>query len=235
MDLGASANQLIKSGKTAVFEGWKEVLTRFFPGGPAAATTFAEYMKDRYKAKLHRPKPKQTDANTLDNQEVKALDEAYDIAFDYTKNPFKIAFRLFLKIFGSDIQENRSAALDSISQAFQNNQYGLGSFANHMWSKLDAGLKRYIKKKQGFLSRIFSPNKLANDPIVQKHMQAMKQIAKNIPDIKELRVASRDAINSSYSFVRAGLGNYMQSLVNKSQNAVNNYRKQQLHQAGIAA
>ncbi len=199
--------------------GMREALANMFPGAQTfinPVLTFFDKLKQ-----FHAARPTQrTDANTLDRrefiQEVNLLRKSFAVSW----NPLHYLWAFTKELFGAaKAEDGRVRELERFA-SLANLPFGPEMFAVEACEALIDIINQRRKRKQGFISRQISPNKLAGDAVLSAAQNALKTWLAKVGSLHQLKILSNRLNYAEPAFIANDVGAEARSLVNQAERAI---------------
>lgn len=199
--------------------GMREVLTNLFPGAQSIVNPVITFF-DRLK-QFHVARPTQrTDANTYDRrefiQDVKQLRKSFAVSW----NPLHYVWSFIKELFGAATPEDgRVRELERFA-SLANLPFGPEMHAVEACEALVAIINQRLKRKQGFISRQISPNKLDGDVVLKAAQNALKTWLTKVGSLQQLKILSNKLNYSEPAFIANDVGAEARSLVGRAEKSI---------------
>jgi|GEM_PF-6724327 len=222
MAVGGTTSNIIQALKSVIAPGarttMREVITTLMPGAQSfvdPVITFFEKLKE-----LHMAGAKPTDENTLDNREFADEVNRLRKTFRLSLNPFHYILAFFKFLFGMGSSTDTKVAELKRFGGLANMPYGPTTYAVEACESLIKIIHDRISSKQNFLSRVFFPDKLAKDPIVNAAEEAIKSWLPRVAHLDQLRHLANKLFYGTASFISENLGRFSQQLLQTAESGI---------------
>ncbi len=212
-------SNLVQSLKATISQstapaGFREMLASAFPGAQSVVdSTFTFINKMRELSRARGPK---TDANTLDKYEFKDEVARLSKTFAVSLNPIHYAWSFIKYILGLGTKtETRVQELERFG-GLASMPHGPNIYAVEACEALIKIIHDRKNHMQNFISRIFIPNKLAKDPVMQAAQNAIKSWVPKIAHLEQLEIITNRLKYDTPDFIANDAGAFAQNRVKEA-------------------